>query len=128
MPAKQQLESLRQALHAASVAPGAVDARVAALCERGESAIEQAAGLAGQDEAWGAQHLRDAARDHGLEAARMALHAADPQWEISVLLRVSELFDRLGDHDDAIALQCRAADLMTRQAIRGSEAGASLRP
>jgi hypothetical protein len=30
-----------------------------------------------------------------------------------VLLRVSDLFDRLGDHDDAIALQCRAVGLIS---------------
>jgi hypothetical protein len=29
-----------------------------------------------------------------------------------VLLRVADLFDRLGDHEDAIALQCRAMGLM----------------
>ena len=37
---------------------------------------------------------------------------ADPQWEVTVLLRVADLFDRLGDHEDAIALQCRAMGLM----------------
>jgi hypothetical protein len=26
---------------------------------------------------------------------------------------VSDLFDRMGDHEDAIALQCRAVGLMT---------------
>ena len=34
-----------------------------------------------------------------------------------MLLRVSDLFDRLGDHDDAIALQCRAVGLMTHEAV-----------
>jgi len=58
----------------------------------------------------------------------MALQSADPQWEIAVLLRLSDLFDRLGDHDDAIALQCRAAGLMTRQAIRASEVVAPALP
>jgi type II secretory pathway component PulM len=124
MSAKQPLESAHQALREARAA----DARVAALCELGESALDQAALLDGQDETRGVRQLRDAARDHGFEASRIALHAADPQWEITVLLRVSELFDRLGDHDDAIALQCRAAGLMTRQAIRGSGAVVPLRP
>ena len=94
----------------------AVDASVDALCELGELALQRAALLDDQDEPRGAHHLRDAARDHGFEAARMVLHSADPQWEITVLLRVSDLFDNLGDHDDAIALQCRAAGLMTREA------------
>ena len=65
--------------------------------------------------------LRDSARDHGFEAARLALRSADPQWEITVLLRVSDLFDSLGDHDDAIALQCRAVELMTCTACGGNE-------
>lgn len=99
----------------------AVDASVDALCELGELALARAATLDDQDEPRGAHHLRDAARDHGFEAAHMVLHSADPQWEITVLLRVSDLFDNLGDHDDAIALQCRAAGLMTRQATGAIE-------
>jgi len=94
-----------------------VDASVDALCELGELALDRAKLFDGgvRDEA--AHRLRDAARERGFEAARMVLQSADPQWEITVLLRLSDLFDRLGDHDDAIALQCRAAGLMTRQAI-----------
>ncbi|HEY6086247.1 MAG TPA: hypothetical protein VIV84_00775, partial [Burkholderiaceae bacterium] len=116
-------EAVRYAEHGLQIARSlsAVDASVDALCELGELAFEQAAGLDGEGDAHGAHCLQDAARDHGFEAARMALHSADPQWEITVLLRLSDLFDKLGDHDDAIALQCRAAGLMTRQAIRASE-------
>jgi len=89
----------------------AVDASVDALCEL---AVERSALLDDQDEPRGAERLRDSARDHCFEAAQLALRSADPQWEITVLLRVSDLFDRLGDHDDAIVLQCRAVELMTR--------------
>ena len=123
-------EAVRYAEHGLHIARSlsAVDASVDALCELGELAIEQAAGLDGEDDARGARRLQDAARDHGFEAARMALHSADPQWEITVLLRLSDLFDKLGDHDDAIALQCRAAGLMTRQAICASEVVAPARP
>jgi len=128
MSSAQPFGSTRQAPRDARVPPAAVDASVDALCELGESALERASLLDGQAEARSARDLRDAARDHGFEAARMALHAADAEWEIGVLLRVSELFDRLGDHDDAIALQCRAAGLMTCQAIRSSGAVAPLRP
>jgi hypothetical protein len=92
----------------------AVDASVDALCELAELAIERSALLDDQDEPRGAERLRDSARDHCFEAAQLALRSADPQWEITVLLRVSDLFDRLGDHDDAIVLQCRAVELMTR--------------
>ena len=91
----------------------AVDASVDALCELAELSCARAVLLDQQDESRGAHRLREAARDHGFEAARLALRSADPQWEITVLLRVSDLFDCLGDHDDAIALQCRAVELMT---------------
>jgi len=94
----------------------AVDASVDALCELADLAIERAASLDEQEEPRGAHRLRDTARDHGFEAARLALRSADPQWEITVLLRVSDLFDRLGDHDDAIALQCRAVGLIAHEA------------
>ena len=104
----------------------AVDASVDALCELAELSIARAALLDGQDEARGAYRLRDAARDHGFEAAQLALRSADPQWEITVLLRVSDLFDQLGDHDDAIALQCRAVELMTSTARVGSPAAAGV--
>jgi hypothetical protein len=94
----------------------AVDASVDALCELADLGIARADLLDDQDEPRGAHRLRDTARDHGFEAARLALRSADPQWEITVLLRVSDLFDRLGDHEDAIALQCRAIGLITEQA------------
>ena len=37
---------------------------------------------------------------------------SDPQWEIKVLLRISDVLDRCGDHDDAVELQSRAMRLM----------------
>ena len=101
----------------------AVDASVDALCELAELGIERAALLEEQEEPRGAHRLRDAARDHGFEAVRLALRSADPQWEITVLLRVSDLFDRLGDHEDAIAMQCRAVGLIT-----GHPSGEALPP
>jgi hypothetical protein len=100
----------------------AVDASVDALCELAELAVERSALLDDQDEPRGAERLRDSARDHCFEAAQLALRSADPQWEITVLLRVSDLFDRLGDHDDAIVLQCRAVELMTRAVGTGGTA------
>jgi hypothetical protein len=92
---------------------GAVDASVDALCELAELALERAERLDEQNEPRGAHRLRDAVRDHGYEASQLARHTADPQWEVTVLLRVADVFDRLGDHDDAIALQTRAMGLMT---------------
>jgi hypothetical protein len=100
----------------------AVDASVDALCDLAELSVERAALIDDQDEPRSAPRLCDSARDQGFEAARLALRSADPQWEITVLLRVSDLFDRLGDHDDAIAMQCRAVELMTGVARSGEAA------
>jgi hypothetical protein len=94
---------------------GAADASVDALCTLAELALERAERLDSQDEARGAHRLRDAARDHAFEAAQLAQRSADPQWEVTVLLRVSDLLDCMGDHDDAIALQCRALGLMANE-------------
>lgn len=100
----------------------AVDASVDALCELGEMAVQLSERLDDADDSRAVHRLRDAARDRGFEAARLALRSADPQWEITVLLRVSDLFDSLGDHDDAIALQCRAVELMSGAARSGGRA------
>lgn len=91
---------------------GAVDASVDALCEVAELACERGKRLEARDGARAARRLGEAAREHAFEAAMLAQHSADPQWEITVLLRVSDLLDRLGDHEDAIAFQCRAISLM----------------
>jgi hypothetical protein len=105
----------------------AVDASVDALCELAELALQRAALLDAQNESRGAHRLRDAARDHCFEAAQLALRSADPQWEITVLLRVSDLFDALGDHDDAIVLQCRAIELMTHASTAAGDTAAPAR-
>jgi tetratricopeptide (TPR) repeat protein len=91
----------------------AVDASVDALCELAELAARQADRFDVGDEGRSANHHRDIARDRAFEAAHLALRSADPRWEITVLLRISDLFDSLGDHDDAIALQTRAVELMS---------------
>ena len=94
----------------------AVDACVDTLCELADLAVRRADRFEVCDETGSARQQRDIARDHAFEAARLALRAADPQWEITVLLRISDLFDSMGDHDDAIALQCRAVALMSNAA------------
>lgn len=91
----------------------AVHLRVDGLCELAELSLARAELLDDREEPQGAYRLRNSARDYALEAARLALHADDPQWELATLLRVADLFDSLGDHDDAIALQCRVVSLMT---------------
>lgn len=100
----------------------AVDASVDALCDLAALSLERADLLDVQGEPRGAYRLRDTARDYCFEAAKLALRSADQQWEITVLMRVSDLFDRLGDHDDAVAMQCRAVELMTQTARAESSA------
>lgn len=63
-----------------------------------------------------AHHMQEAARDHAFEAARLAGQSSDPHWEVKVLLRVSDVLDRCGDHDDAISLQTRALTLISHDA------------
>ena len=54
---------------------------------------------------------RDRARDHVFEASRLAARVSDARWEITVLLRLSDVLDRFGDRDDATQLQVRALQL-----------------
>ena len=54
------------------------------------------------------------AREQAEEAARLAQHTADPAWELAVLMRASDVLDRLGEHVQAIALHCRALSLITQ--------------
>lgn len=103
---------LQQALRWSRVISPA-DATVDLLCELAELAVEEAAGL-GEEDALAAHRAREKARDLAFEAAAEACHAADPHWEVQVLLRVSEALDRCGDHGDAIALQCRALQLLCK--------------
>ena len=92
-------------------AANATDQVVDLLCELCETTIllaqSQDAG------AWGSgQATRERARAHAFEAATLAEHVADAQWEVSVLLRVSDALNRLGDHEDAAKLQSRALRCM----------------
>ncbi len=101
---------LEQALRWARPA-GSHDAVVDLLCELSETAQRLAAEL---DEAQpGHGHAaRERARDHAFEAATLAGHVADRNWEVKVLLRVSDVLDCCGDRDDAVQLQVRALRLM----------------
>ena len=99
-----------------SYAMGSVDQRVELLCEVAElsCAAAEHVGSSDDDGKRQARAARELARDMAFEAARLAAHAADPHWEIKVLLRASDALDRCGDHDDAITLQTRAMTLMAR--------------
>jgi tetratricopeptide (TPR) repeat protein len=94
-------------------AVGGVDQRVELLCELAELACSSA-DASETAESREVHIARECARDRAFEAARIAMHAADAHWEIKVLLRVSDVLDRCGDHDDAIALQTRALTLISQ--------------
>jgi len=95
---------------------GSADGAIDLVCELAELAVRRAGEAAGTD-ATQVHALRGQARDRCFEAAGMASRAADPHWEVHVLLRVSEVLDRCGDHDDAISLQCRALHLLVSDEI-----------
>lgn len=90
---------------------GGVDTSVDLLCDLAEVAVTLSE-ASGADDSRRAHAARDRARDHGFEATSLARQCADPQWEVTVLLRISDVLDRCGDHDDAVALQCRAMQLI----------------
>lgn len=87
------------------------DLTVDVLCEL-SSAAEYVA-QAHEARVPGSGHAaRERARDHAFEASTLAGRVADPQWEIKVLLRISDVLDRCGDRDDAVQMQTRAMRLM----------------
>ena len=105
---------VEQALRWASVLPS-VDAACALWCDQADLLMAWMHGIADDaDPSAPAQreYLREQARACCLEAASLAARASDPQWEVQLLLRASDLLDQLGEHADAIALQCRALRLI----------------
>jgi tetratricopeptide (TPR) repeat protein len=90
---------------------GAADQAVEILCllaEAGCALAEQS----GSADSRRAHAALERTRDRAFEAAGLAARVADPDWEIKVLLRISDVLDRCGDHDDAVELQSRAMRLM----------------
>lgn len=96
-------DSMHQALRWAHVS-GSNDLEVDLLCELAECACQLAEQL-GEEEFRGAHAARDRARDAAFEASTRVRRAADPAWERSTLLRISDVLSRCGDHDDAAWLQ-----------------------
>jgi hypothetical protein len=95
---------------------GATDSRADLSCALAEVATNVAELAEARGEPNHAvRAARDRARDHAFEAAGLAAHTTDPQWEIKLLLRASDVLDRCGDHDDAVHLQHRALVLMGLQ-------------
>ncbi len=107
---------LQRALAWARVAQ-AHDAVVEVLCELCDVLAQQA-----QDDAASDPRLAHATgervREMVFEVASRAAHVADADWEVKVLLHVSDVLNRLGDHDDASTLQARALRLMSGAPVR----------
>ncbi len=92
----------------------AVDSQVDLRCTLAELNARQACAL-GVEGAKGRACL-ERAREHALAAAALAGHVSDVQWEMRVLLRISEVLENCGDHHDAVRLQDRAVALLGLQA------------
>ena len=113
---------LAQALRWAAMLPG-IDARVDLMCELAEvsCAAADAEQAAGEDDRRAGRIARERARDQAFQAAALAGQTADAQWEVKVLLRISDVLDRCGDHEDAATLQNRAISLMGLDVSRVAE-------
>jgi len=96
---------------------GAADQAVEILCLLAETSCSLAE-LYQQDDSRRSHAALERTRDWAFEATGLAGHVADPQWEIKVLLRISDVLDRCGDHDDAVQLQSRAMRLMYSAHLR----------
>jgi tetratricopeptide (TPR) repeat protein len=97
---------------------GAADQAVEILCLLAETSCSLAE-LHAQDDSRRSHAALERTRDWAFEATGLAGHVADPQWEIKVLLRISDVLDRCGDHDDAVQLQSRAMRLMYSAHVDG---------
>lgn len=111
---------LQQALRFSNLL-SAVDTSVDVLCELAEAALDCKDDFDADEEDGRREHsARDQARDCLYEATRLVSRSSDPQWEVTVLMRASELLDRMGDHADAIAIQQRALALISARASQSS--------
>jgi hypothetical protein len=90
---------------------GAIDQSVEILCLLAEASCSLAEMQMRVDRQRGHAAL-ERTRDRAFEASGLAGSVSDPEWEIKVLLRISDVLDRCGDHDDAVQLQSRAMRLM----------------
>jgi hypothetical protein len=96
---------------------GTVDLLADLLCERGELAADAALDEQGIDHAADPDAWLQA-RACAAEAASLASRTSDPEWEVKLLLRASDLFNRLGSSVEAVALQVRAMQRLGRSTPR----------
>jgi hypothetical protein len=104
---------------------GSADHLADLLCEQADAAVRVAlaqdlrsmiaADAAPRGEpvrAPGGHAARERARDCVFEVSQLVGHLSDAACEARMLLRVSEVLERCGDHADALQMQRRAFDLM----------------
>jgi hypothetical protein len=103
------LTMLEQSVRYARIT-GSIDQCVDLLCEVVET-LALHADACEREQPGSGRRTRDRARDHVFEASRLAARVSDARWEITVLLRLSDVLDRFGDRDDATQLQVRALQL-----------------
>ena len=106
-------EALRHALRAARRSRS-TRLLVGVLCELGETACAIAEQHRGGHREAEARAARDRARDEAFEASALVHTAIDADWAVAALLRIGDVLDRCGDHEDAAVLQGRAAELAGR--------------
>ena len=121
-PSRERLRRAAAALDAAEAGgqPQAVSLALARMAACYRSVREMASAESHYEEAlrWArsggsTDQVVDLLCDLCETAAAVAGQVADPEWEASVLLRISDVLDRCGDHDDAAQLQVRALRLMS---------------
>jgi hypothetical protein len=103
------LSTLERAQRWAGIS-GAIDQEVDLGCELAEW-LADLAGAADRHERGSGRRLREQARDQVFQTTQRVTRCADPRWEVTVLLRLSDVLDRFGDRDDATQLQVRALQL-----------------
>jgi hypothetical protein len=106
-------QTLRQALRAARRARS-TSLLVDVLCELGETACAIAEQPRSGERDAESRAARDRARDEAFEASSLVHMAIGADWTVDALLRISDVLNRCGDHEDAAVLQGRAAELIGR--------------
>ena len=117
---------LGQALHWARQMPQAADLGADLLCALAEVACNEADLIEAQaDDSRASRSRRVQARaragNWAHQAAEVARHTSDPQWEVALLLRASDVLSRGGDLDDAAQMQTRAQTLIEIAEARRTE-------
>jgi len=112
---------LEQALHWA-VASQLTDLRVDLLCDLAHTAAQHAdlLCLSQPERPALARAARAQAHSYAFDATVLATRVSDSGWEAAVLLRISEVLDRCGDHEGAAKLQTRAWRLKSGRLAGGA--------